>query len=409
MKKKLLCVILTGLCMASLIACGKSERDQAAEYYQDELGFSEEEAEELADAFYGDESVQTGNSQDAGSEAESTNSIKLVEPASEIVNSNISDPIVQIYDAVIPFDGSMTVGQVLDAINNATEFEVSLDSKDENSLANVMGIGDSSLWTTVIDENGKSICTLVYVNTSDSPMKVYDCPVVEIDLLMTDSVHSLNCFYAGNICDGIYTTVSSFKETAEYERRLADYPVLTYDEIPVYLENQGIHYVKFSGNEFLCHVFPGVVGYEMNGDEMCPRVDISFTVDMATGLCSNIRFGTVWGARDRSAYYLESLEGLSDEQVRIIDDTVQGVLSEVVSEPMTLYGYSYRSGVNNFYLIYKTESNQFFAKDVKAYIQYDGNVGCSENISTWITMKPSIEEVIAFETLDEITEFSYGN
>ena len=57
----------------------------------------------------------------------------------------------------------------------------------------------------------------------------------------------------------------------------------------------------------------------------------------------------------------------------------------------------------------KTESNQFFAEDVNAYIQYDGNVGCSENVSTWITMKPSIEEVIAFETLDEITEFSYGN
>lgn len=48
MKKR---IILGGLFIAMLAisSCGKSETDKASEYYQEELGMSEEEADELAD------------------------------------------------------------------------------------------------------------------------------------------------------------------------------------------------------------------------------------------------------------------------------------------------------------------------------------------------------------------------
>lgn len=59
MKRKMIRVILTGLCAVCLIACGKSEEEQASEYYQEQFGMSEKDADELANALYGNGGVQT--------------------------------------------------------------------------------------------------------------------------------------------------------------------------------------------------------------------------------------------------------------------------------------------------------------------------------------------------------------
>lgn len=78
MKRKLMRVILAGVCAVCLIACGKSEQDAASEYYQEQFGMSEEDADELADALFdGNGGVQT----EAAPEAEAELPLEYVEPA----------------------------------------------------------------------------------------------------------------------------------------------------------------------------------------------------------------------------------------------------------------------------------------------------------------------------------------
>lgn len=55
MKKRLVLLICFSLCGAVLFGCGKSEKDKVADYYQEELGLNEEDADKLADAFYGED------------------------------------------------------------------------------------------------------------------------------------------------------------------------------------------------------------------------------------------------------------------------------------------------------------------------------------------------------------------
>lgn len=161
MKKKLLCVILTGLCMASLIACGKSERDQAAEYYQDELGFSEEEAEELADAFYGDESVQTGNSQDAGSEEEEDTSTVEFEryPADPSWgNYSISDKVIQVDDVM--YIVGCSLDEMIQKIENSdVDYTYEYDANAE--------VHPKTHESLTIYREGQEWVTITYLNLYD--------------------------------------------------------------------------------------------------------------------------------------------------------------------------------------------------------------------------------------------------
>ena len=52
--KYILLIACVSFCAISLSGCGKSEKDQAADFYENELGLSEDEADELADANLGD-------------------------------------------------------------------------------------------------------------------------------------------------------------------------------------------------------------------------------------------------------------------------------------------------------------------------------------------------------------------
>lgn len=92
MKRKSVCGILA-LCLAlSVAGCGKdSKEQQAANYYQNELGLDKEDAEELAHELYGTDEEEPSVPEEVQEET-------VVEPLPELVNSEWYDCKVQIYD-----------------------------------------------------------------------------------------------------------------------------------------------------------------------------------------------------------------------------------------------------------------------------------------------------------------------
>ena len=101
MKRKFVCGI--ALCLALAVAgCGKSsEEQQAANYYQNELGLDKEDAEELAHELYGDDDEDEDV---AVAEPEET----VVAPLPELLNSEWYEQKVQIYDMIFSNDWYMT-------------------------------------------------------------------------------------------------------------------------------------------------------------------------------------------------------------------------------------------------------------------------------------------------------------
>ncbi len=197
--KQLITVSILGLSMGLLAGCGKSERDKAVDAYQEELGLSKDEAEDLADAFAGFSGDEPIDDSDNPVQQEEESQIELVEPSSQIVNSNIKDPIIQVYNAVIPLDGSITVGEMINRVNEGTDFEVNYGEINENSLAEV---SESWLSGEANDKNGEVMFKFQYINPENAPIKVYDCPV--LDISSGSSKHSVNIFYAGNLCDATF-------------------------------------------------------------------------------------------------------------------------------------------------------------------------------------------------------------
>lgn len=86
MKRKIFYAVLLSCCVLGLSACAKSEAEQAADYYQEELGMNQEDAEELADYIYGDDSeVISEEAEDVTTEVVATDEILSAEKYSNKV------------------------------------------------------------------------------------------------------------------------------------------------------------------------------------------------------------------------------------------------------------------------------------------------------------------------------------
>lgn len=101
MKRKFVCAIFA-LCLALYVTgCGNSKEQQAANYYENELGLDKEDAEELAQELYGEDEEDTDVVEE---EPEGI----VVYPLPELVNSEWYEQKVQIYDMVFSDDMYLT-------------------------------------------------------------------------------------------------------------------------------------------------------------------------------------------------------------------------------------------------------------------------------------------------------------
>ncbi len=423
MKKRMMKWKVTELTTMSILVlsigllggCGKSEKEKAVETYQNELDLSREDAEEVADAFedfYGDENLDDGNDSEQPVFEEH---FQLVEPSAEIVNSNIKDPIVQIYNTVIPVDGSITVGEMMEEVKEATDFELQY-TFDENSLLDAASTRENQ---EVMDDKKRCLFTFTCTNPENSPKRIYECPV--LDIRGGEDTHSLNFLYAGNLCTGTYrirtTKTEKLKdnEMESYQHRLQRYPRMKYEEVPKYLETQGFPDVQFdngraAGGYGVDVLLDGEV-YEMDAKQYYLKRSFLFFIDLNAAECDTIRFESTALPKEYEFESLTSLEGLSDDEVRILDNAVNDKFANQIGEGNTLCGYSNLNGIK-LVLIYKKESGEFFGVAIDACRYMDGSVGPSriwkDLWGSGIAFYSSIDELVADNGLESAQEFSYG-
>lgn len=141
MKRKFVGGILA-LCLAlSVAGCGRSsEEQQAASYYQNELGLDKEDAEELAHEIYGEDEEEPGASITEEGPEET-----VIEPLPELVNSEWYDRKVQIYDMVFSYDYCMTeedIKKIVEGSAYNVELPEEFDENGEVCLRNLMVNGN---------------------------------------------------------------------------------------------------------------------------------------------------------------------------------------------------------------------------------------------------------------------------
>ena len=305
MKKKVVAAILaTVLSLSAFTGCGKSETEKMADQLQKDYGMSEEEAQFAAEVAQeikesAGESDKTEEEQEEAvelsPEEERIASYKLVEPKSEIVNSKMGDPIIQVEDQIIPMDGSITVAELIDILKNTYDFDikVTMGGKDDEVTGDSITTNQGGIIgiISICDDFGNGFLNVKYAIESETPVKIYDCPVMMIDMngiVNHYNVYSLNIFYAGNICAGTYNPLPAVEETDIYKERMAQYPKLKADEIEGYLEKQGLEY-ELSGTSYKVSYNYGkrIQGsiYTYN-----PQRTVIFFVDNSTGLCTNLQY-----------------------------------------------------------------------------------------------------------------------
>ena len=96
MKREITSLFLLGVVTLSVVGCGNNEKNQAVAQYQ-EMGMTESEAQEVADAVYGEDA---GTVADASTEADQEVLEITFEPTEEIKNATLYEPVVQVYDDV---------------------------------------------------------------------------------------------------------------------------------------------------------------------------------------------------------------------------------------------------------------------------------------------------------------------
>lgn len=146
MKRKFVCGI-TVLCLAlSVAGCGKnSEEQQAANYYQNELGLDKEEADELAHELYGNDDEDT-DIIDGSNLSDGQMGKIVVEPLPELLNSEWYEEKVQIYDMIFSNDWYMTEEDIRAAAEGSAydvELSEDFDSNGNIVLRNIMINGET--------------------------------------------------------------------------------------------------------------------------------------------------------------------------------------------------------------------------------------------------------------------------
>ena len=220
MKRKIVCGIILCLTLATA-GCGKnSEEQQAANYYQNELGLDREDAEALSSALYGEDEEDEYIS-------EEESEVTVVEPLPEFLNSEWYEQKVQIYDMIFSNDMYMTEADIR-AAAEASAYNVEL-------LEEFDGDGNIVLRTIMVD--GISVAQVWKWNR--------------------DSLHFGDCVEYGLLDEGEYYRIDYgpvFMGDNWYDKATTEFADLgTRDDVLAYLaensfveveESQAVYHVR---------------------------------------------------------------------------------------------------------------------------------------------------------------------
>lgn len=185
MKRKLIYAALLITCVVGLSACGKSEAEQAADYYENELGMNKEDAEELADYIHGDK-------EDAKKPAGETGNAGEIEVSSEILSAERYCDKVQIGNKVYEFP--LNVSELLES----GELTISGTSMEPNTNeSTLVPAGETKGFFLV--GNGVKVKLSAY-NDSDSMSELKNCTLQKQGFPYSESS---NIIYSGGLRVGM--------------------------------------------------------------------------------------------------------------------------------------------------------------------------------------------------------------
>lgn len=198
MNRKLAYALCVGaVASLTLAGCGgKSAKEELSEQYQEELDLEEEDADELAEIaeeIYEEEAAE--EQAEAEQEAEAQSAFKLYDATSEIKNSKFTDAIVQVGGVVLHDDGSMTVGEVVEMLQE--NGAVVLKDNDHKEITEASLVEAAYRGTYSFEDEFKNeLCTVEYINETEEIAGAYDCKVLDISapVWSTDNLNTLNFF-----------------------------------------------------------------------------------------------------------------------------------------------------------------------------------------------------------------------
>ncbi len=305
MNKKLAYALCVGaVASLTLAGCGgKSEKEEFSEYYQKELDLEEEDADELAEIaeeIYEEEAAEEQAEAEQAAEAQSA--FKLYDATSEIKNSKLTDEIVQVGGVVLRDDGSMTLGEVMEMLQEDGTAILKDDKHREITEASLVEPEDKGTYY-LEDEFENDICEIEYINETEEIAGAYECKVIDISTSgwPADDLDALNFFYAGDICTGVYRlNGKNAAESAEYAKRLEEYPLMTYQEVEDTLKQKGAENISFDdqNERYEVYIYSDQPIYTMNDKEYYKVRGYMINIDMTTATVSSIIKTAYYGDKD---------------------------------------------------------------------------------------------------------------
>ena len=254
MKRKITSLFLLGAVTLSVVGCGNNEKNQAVAQYQ-EMGMTEEEAKEVADAVLaGDEDVLNADAV----ENQQQEKVELsFEPSQGILDADLSSGKVQFLDTEFQRGEYLTLDEFIAKYGSEYDFsdiDTESFSKGGNTLKvfpvkkiEVNSEGFFEVSDAVYNNLGSSnrfALYLVISKTSEDHVRLGDLPVLDISVCdpMKGIYSSAGCWYPGGF---IYQepTGYTYETIGEFENYLDSFGYVFVDE------NQWGH-IELSPNEY---------------------------------------------------------------------------------------------------------------------------------------------------------------
>lgn len=414
MKRKYMitvCVVLAVL----LTGCG-SRKDRLSDEYQQMWGMSKEEADEMAEmmdeALAEEEEMAKSQAEEQKKKEASLDAITLVGASKEIKSSKLGDDLIQIGDVVVKTDGSLTVGELNKELQAC--FNSKLVSGNEEvtdvSLENATSFGTPFVSIlSVKDEAENPICSIKYINPTDSTINIFDCVVVGME--PNDySLYSLNFFYPGNICAGTYSSQKNVLDSDLYQERISSYPAFTFQNAESEFTKAGAENINGTGSFWNFATISKAPIFTFAGKEYYKKTTYSYQIDTNSALVNKFQVKEDYYDGDAVVGNLSDFSTITDEQRHELEGYCSAFLSDWfmdrTNSSVEIIGY-FLDEHSDCIAICKTDRDTFEPVKFVYEQHFDGSTIIEERVSDcYNDPYKTLEDLLNTEEMQENSYFA---
>lgn len=309
---------------------------------------------------------------------------KLAQIAQEISEAPLTAELYQVYDAVIKTDGSLTVSEAFEVIQQGTDFEVSLDVSYGDEVNDVVRCN----YYNVRDEDKKTVCRLVAYDEIDKDNDDFSLKVVNVE--PGKGIHFYNCILPSGIVP-VFNNSSKPEnddEVAASKKRLeemgGEVPV---DKIEDWLRSHGVTHIQNMDdwNAYVFSVFPKESFMVIDGTkEILKAISWTIKYNESEGYMSVISTSVSIGPRGIFNFdpamplFSELDDAVKAETIAMAEDGIYNNWnygSKVSGLQFQTFAQSTKRGKKEkFYNIFTDDQQRYVAIDVSVDYTYGGTI-----------------------------------